>query len=250
MHMNSNLKILILLFYYDRPELVKNALHSIAHIDYNNFEVAFINDSADIKGKDLVNYLQDHPTFQKYKYYDVGQTLEDKLQQGGSIFGKYANQAIQESNADIVVMLCDDDAVLPNYLADLNTFYSTYPEINWGYSKVKYYNPAIETYLQAEDDLHRVQQYGSVVDLNKHITPINPDCACDASQVSFRRKCFVEKEAWFPYPQTRNLDSAIYNKMYQAWGPCYPTFVYGQCKGVFPDQLGCRTQGDFQVSIN
>lgn len=242
-------KILILLFYYDRPELVKNALHSIAHIAYSNFEVALINDSADIKGIDLVGYLESSPTSQKFKYYDIGQTTEEKLQQGGSVFGKYANQAIQESDADIVFMLCDDDAVLPNYLSDLNDYYNVYQDIMWAYSKVKYYNPAAESYLQAIDDLSRVQQYGAVVDLNKHTAPINPDCACDASQVSFRRGCFIEKNVWFPYPQTRNLDSAIYNGMYQAWGPCYPTHFYGECKGVFSDQLGARTQGDFCVTL-
>lgn len=242
-------KILILLFYYDRPELVKNALHSIVHTGYDNFEVAFTNDSAGTNGFDLVTPIVGSTISKKFKYYDIGQTAEEKLQQGGSIFGKYANQAIQESDADIVFMLCDDDAILPDYLANLNTYYSTYRDVLWAYSKVKYYNPATETYLQAVDDLQRVQRYGSVVDLNIHTAPINPDCACDASQVSFRRKCFAEKDIWFPYPQTRNLDSAIYNSVHQAWGPCYPTNFYGQCKGVFPDQLGARIQGDFQVTI-
>ena len=249
--MENNLKILILLFYYDRPELVKNALSSIANIQYDNFEVAFINDSANVKGKDITDYLIGQSVLSKFKYYDINQTIEEKLQQGGSIFGKYSNLAIQESNADIVIMLCDDDAILPNYLHDLNLYYKTYPECMWAYSKVKYYIPSIETYLQAQDDLARVAGVGSVVDLNRHTEPINPDCACDASQVSFKRQCFTQGNIWFPWPQTRNLDSAIYSKMFNSWGVCYPIHSYGQCKGVFPDQLGCRVvQQDFKVSIN
>ena len=40
----ESLKILILLFYYDRPEMVKNALKSIENSSYKNFTIAFIDD--------------------------------------------------------------------------------------------------------------------------------------------------------------------------------------------------------------
>jgi hypothetical protein len=245
----KNNKFLVLLFYYDRPEIVKNALHSIASMEYANYEVALINDSINITGKDITEYIEGTDCIHKFKYYDINQSKEEKTRQGGSIFGKYANNAIQESDADYVIMLCDDDALISTYLSNLNKYYNNNSNIQWAYSKVMYYNPEIETYLQAIDNLQRVQHNGSVADLNKHTTPINPDCACDASQVSFRRSCFTDNNIWFPYPQTRNLDSAIYSKMYATIGNCYPTNFYGQCKGVFPDQLGVRTQNDFDVLI-
>jgi len=243
-------KILILLFYYNRPDIVKNALHSIAQSSYSNFEIAFINDSENKSNDHILAYLEDTDCFSKIKEYSIGQSESDKVLQGGSIFGKYANIAIQESDADIVIMLCDDDAVTEDYFKNLSEYYTNNPDVIWAYSKVKYYNPLIETYLQASDDFNRVRGFhGSVVNLNVHTTPINPDCACDASQVSFRRSCFVQGNVWFPYPQTRNLDSTIYGKMYQVWGVCHPTNFYGQCKGVFSDQLGCRDLGrDFTVS--
>jgi glycosyltransferase involved in cell wall biosynthesis len=247
--METNQKILILLFYYNRPEIVKNALNSIVRSEYTNYEVAFINDSGDDSSNHILDFLKDHESYNKFKQYNIKQSINDKKLQGGSIFGKVANQAIMESESDIVFMLCDDDALADGYLSNLNTYYNTNPAIMWAYSKVKYYIPSHETYLHAQDNFTRIQHAGSIVDLNKHSSPINPDCKCDASQVSFRRKCFTEKDVWFSYPKTRNLDSDLYNKIYHAWGDCYPTGFYGQCKGVFSDQLGCRQTDDFNVNI-
>jgi len=245
----NNTKFLILLFYYNRPEIVKNALHSIASLEYDNYEVALINDSEDTKGVDITNYIEGTACIDKFKYYDINQSVKDKVNQGGSIFGKYANIAIQESDADCVVMLCDDDAIVSTYLTDLDKYYTSNPNIQWTYSKVLYYNPELEIYLQASDNVDRVKHMGAIVDLNKHTTPINPDCACDTSQVSFRRSCFTDNNIWFPYPKTRNLDSAIYSQMYNTIGYCFPTNFYGQYKGVFSDQLGCRNVNEFQVNI-
>ena len=37
--------------------------------------------------------------------------------------------------------------------------------------------------------------------------------------------------------------------MYNKIGYCFPTNFYGQYKGVFSDQLGCRNINEFQVNI-
>ena len=241
-------KIQVVLAYYKRPNIVLNALNSLKLSNYSNWQLDFVDDSGDDLYKGTLFTLGLDSS--KVHYHPTYDSDQQKIAQGGSRHGKFINKVIRESDSEIVLILCDDDALLPDYMIHLNEFYSKNPSVMWAYSKVKYYNPLIETYLQAEDNLQRVQGYGAVADLNQHTQPINPDCACDASQVSFRRRCFTEKEIWFPYPQTRNLDSAIYNKMYEAWGACYPTSTYGQCKGVFSDQLGCRTQNDYKVSIN
>ena len=244
--MNENLKILILLFYYDRPEMVKNnALKSIENSTYKNYEVAFINDSGENTSDHILVNIKDKS---KIKQYNIGMSDNEKKIQGGSIFGKYANIAIQESDADIVFMLCDDDALLPDYLENLNKFYQE-NQFLWSYSKVKYFNPIEEDYTKAEDDYQKKRgNTGSTVDLNRNNHPIDPFCQCDASQVSFRTSAFKEKNVWFPYPQTRNLDASIYHKMFRAIGLCYPNGFYGQCKGVFADQLGSRSD-DFLTKI-
>lgn len=227
--------------------MVLNALNSIKHLSYDNWQLDFIDDSGDDSFRStLFEFGLDN---NKVTYYPTFDSDEKKKAQGGSRHGEFMNLSIKKSNADIIVILCDDDAILNGYFEYLNEYYQLNPEVMWAYSKVKYYDPSYESYENAIDNLYRIQQRGSVVDLNKHTTPINPDCACDSAQVTFRRRCFIEKDLWYPYPQTRNLDSSMYNKMYQAWGPCYPTFEYGQCKGVFYDQLGCRTNNDFNVNV-
>jgi hypothetical protein len=242
-----NLKFLIVLVYYKRPNMVLNALQSIKQLSYENWQLDFIDDSGDDSFRDtLMNFGLDSS---KINYLPIFDTEEQKKLQGGSRHGEYMNKSIYATTADVVIVLCDDDALTSDFLTNLNSYYTANPDIMWSYSKVKYFNPIFETYHQAVDSYTLARQYGQSVDLNKHDTPINPDCACDSSQVTFRRRCYVDKEIKYPYPQTRNLDSAIYNKMYQAWGPCYPTFFYGQCKGVFDDQLGRKGNNEFNINV-
>ena len=49
-----NLKFLIVLAYYKRPNMVLNALHSIANLTYNNWHLAFIDDSGDDSFKETL----------------------------------------------------------------------------------------------------------------------------------------------------------------------------------------------------
>ncbi len=239
-------KFLIILAYYKRPELVLNAINSIKNLQYENWQLDFIDDSGDNNFQDiLLNFGFDNS---KVNYIPINDTDEVKKSIGGSRHGHFMNESIKNSDADIVIILCDDDAILPNYLEDLNEYYTVNQNIVWAYSKVKYYIPNTESYLQAKEDFERVRHIGVIANLNINMSPINPDCKCDSSQVTFRRLCFTEKNIWYPYPQTKNLDSAIYNRMYQVWGNCHPTNIYGQCKGVFSEQLGARSN-DFEISI-
>jgi hypothetical protein len=246
--MEKNLKILILLFYYKRPQMVRNAIDSILNSTYDNYEVAFINDSGELSSDHVLDYIKETKSYSKFKQYNINQSDEEKLSQGGSIFGKYANQAIQESDSDIVIMLCDDDALDHDYLENLNQYYGKNKSILWSYGYVKYYNPSIESYTEAIDSYGSRELRGSVDDLNRNTSALNPYCQCDASQVSFRRECFTEKDVWFSFPLTRNLDASIYRDMFNKIGWCYPNKFYTQCKGAFPDQLGNRTK-DFDLTI-
>ena len=53
----EQLKFLILLFYYNRPEMVKNALQSINESTYTNFTIAFIDDGSEHEGKPIVHEI-------------------------------------------------------------------------------------------------------------------------------------------------------------------------------------------------
>ena len=118
----KDLKFLIIFFYYNRPDMVRNALNSINKLTYKNFEIAFIDDGSEVKGEPIVRSILKPSFLKKVNFIDTNDTVEDKINREGSEIGKYANEAIKESDADIVLMLCDDDAMVPDYLNSLNRF--------------------------------------------------------------------------------------------------------------------------------
>lgn len=243
-------KILILLFYYNRPQMVQNALKSINKSTYTNFTIAFIDDGSKSPGLPIVEQTLKPELLDKVIFYNTENTIEQKLQQGGSIFGKLANQAIKDTNCDLAIMLCDDDAITPGYLEYLNEYFKLNPEINHCYSKVLFYNPILEDYTKSKNTTD-YKHKGTTYELNHYSKPINPYCKVDSSQVAWRIKCNLESNIWFPYPQTRNLDASLYKELFSKYGLCYPTHFYGQCKGTFGDQLGNRyidNQNEFKVN--
>lgn len=227
-----DLNFLILLLYCNRPVLVKNALQSIAESTYDNYEVAVIDDSPECPIRPTIE--QHFPQLlPKCKFYETNDSKESKLARGNSIFGQFMNQAIEESDADVGIMLCDDDALFPTYLENLNTYYQQNSEVMYAYSHLICYNPEVETY---ENIKHRTE---TSIFLNwQH--PINPWCQVDSSQVSWRISCNKEGNCWFPYPQTTNLDASFYARLFEIYRECVWTGFIGQFKGQFPKQLGAR----------
>ena len=230
-------KILILLFYYDRPNFVRIALNSVLEHQYSNWEIAFIDDSSEVPGKPIVEeMLNGH--LDKIKFYNTNDSIENKLSRGqehGSIFGKYAQIAVEESDADYVMMLCDDDALYPGYFENLNKYFAEHVDENYVYSHIHTYDPVLtplETNPPFED--HH---------LNK-TWPLNPHFNIDMSQVAWRRKEFLDKDIKFPYPMTANLDSVIFNQMHNRFGDCKFSGFIGEYKGMYKggydDQLSHR----------
>jgi glycosyltransferase involved in cell wall biosynthesis len=229
--------------------MVKNALRSINKSTYTNFTIAFIDDGSTTPGKPIVEETLSPDLLSKVVFYNTNHSIIDKIKQGGSIFGKFANEALQTTKCDVALMLCDDDALTPGYLEYLNEYFKLNPEVNHCYSKVLFYNPTKEDYTQSKETIN-FNHSGTTYNLNHYDTPINPYCKVDSSQVAWRVKCNSENDIWFPYPQTRNLDASLYKQLYEKCGECYPTFIFGQCKGAFEDQLGNRfnsTNNEYQV---
>jgi hypothetical protein len=163
----------------------------------------------------------------------VGDTIEQKIANGGSRFGDLVNQAIDKSDADIGLMLCDDDALMPNVLGQLNDYYTMNPHVQYSYGHVLTYNP-----YDAPNYQNIKGRYGS--SLNNYDQPINAFCKVDASQVSWRMGFYKNAGISFPFPQTAALDAIVYQQMYDMMGPCEFNGKFVQYKGVFPDQLGTR----------
>jgi glycosyltransferase involved in cell wall biosynthesis len=223
------LKILILLAYYNRPTIVKNALRSVIESTYSNWELAFCDDGSNTPGESLVREMYSPEQLDKVRFYRLDDTVAQKNEQGGSRHGSMLNDAMDKSDADIVIILCDDDALTPAYLGNLNAWYADHPERTYGYSHVVEYNPTTENYHNTSKKATGLNRTNSIV----------PACMVDSSQVSWRRDPRIK----FPSPQTGGLDIVLFEYMHSIFGLCPFTGFDGEYKGVFNLQLGKRPVG-------
>jgi hypothetical protein len=58
--------------------------------------------------------------------------------------------------------------------------------------------------------------------------------------VTFRRECFTNGLARYPFPQTKNLDESLFKQFYKLYGDCVYTGITGQYKAIYENQLGAR----------
>ena len=249
--MTGDLKIEILLFYYDRPKMAMDfAVASVLNSDYENWFLTVIDDSSDQNSEELIHELirrgdkYSHTLEKKITIIKTGDTLQAKEERGGSMFGYSANTAIKEhSNADIWLMLCDDDALHKTYLSKLNKYYLENPKAIYSYCLVSIFDPKNFKDIWNLYETSELQEptknfIGPMLNLSGEID--TGCCKVDASQVSWRRENFLKDKIAFAYPKTKDLDADLYTKMSNAWGACQENKILGQYKAWFEDQLGSR----------
>lgn len=234
----TELKFLILLMYYNRPNLVKNALQSIQNLKYDNYEVAIVDDGSEVNIEELSKkYIPEH----KLEYYRIDCSIEDKIKYegrpnpddcGNSIHGKYLNKAILESNADIVIPLCDDDALVSDYLNKLNDYFIENPNVKYAFSNAFIFNPRTDIPFNIKE---KRDSWGFYEEDQEKVAGV-----LDSSQVVYRAECFKKDGVRYPYPQTKNLDYVIYKQMEYRYGKCSYLGFFGQYKAVFKEQLTHR----------
>lgn len=223
------MKVLILLPFYNRPNMVVNALNSVEDSTHRDFELYFIDDcnwdeSPGLGWKVLRDFYGTIPNYVTYE------AIADDVQQkrlNGSRHGEFMNRAILESDADITITLCDDDALFSDYLANLNTYFSEHDDV-YTYCHVRTFNPFVEL---PNPYLPKRHYFTNVTGA------IAPSCRVDSSQVAIRR----DKHVLFAPRQTVNLDADLFTRMYQEYGPCNFMGCEGQYKAIFDDQLGSRS---------
>lgn len=228
------MKFLILLFYYERPEFLKNALESVKNSTYKNWDLCVIDDGTDKPGLSVIDdcFSYDERLSHKITYIQTFDSKESKLQRGGSQFGEYANCVIKISDADVVLMLCDDDLLMPEYMCQLDRFYRTNDHIKYSYSHLIFYDPTVGPPSQRNVVDTEYTRY-----LNSNTDPINPARMVDSSQVSWKRDKWMSDGLYFPSPRTSNLDEVIFEQMYEKWGGCPFNEIVGQWKGIHEGQL-------------
>jgi glycosyltransferase involved in cell wall biosynthesis len=210
--------------------MVRFALDSIAAQRTGDYHLAIIDDGSVTPIRSVLDdylWTRDFVTI-----YETGDTIEQKLAQGGSRHGEYINRALEDSEEDVAIILCDDDALYPGYLENLAEYYERNPYVAYSYGLVSVYNPLkVPHYHKIQNDFDSF--------LNKDV-PLNPYCQVDASQVSWRIAPALAEGINFPSPQTAALDAAVYQQMYDRFGFCFPNNIIAQYKGVFHDQMGSR----------
>lgn len=225
----KNFKFLIIVFYYNRPELVKNALLSIKNSSYSNWEIAFIDDGSEILGKPIVESIFEDTS--NITFYRSNDTVEDKVKRNGyqgSLMGMYAQEALKNSTSDYCLMLCDDDILVVDYLEKLNYFYNRYPHHYYSYCHIKKYDP---TQIIPIEPFNKEEYHQNVTE------PVCPYYKLDMSQVSFNIQETLKAGVVFPFPYTVNIDAEVFLKMYYAWGNIHFNGIDGQYKAIFEDNL-------------
>jgi glycosyltransferase involved in cell wall biosynthesis len=225
--------------------MVLNALESIMKSDYQNWHLTLIDDSGNEDFKEnFLNYGFDK---NKISYIPILIDDKDKVKMGGSIFGKFTNEVIKNTDADVIIPICDDDALFPDYMTNLNKFYLENPDRVWGYCHLHYYDPETQHYSESQEIFS--SPYGQP-QLNLYKIPINPSQRVDSSQVTFRKRAFVEGNVWYPHPHTADLDLHLFRNMFSKWGSCHFTNCTGQYKGWFINQLGKRMRIKREVFVD
>lgn len=225
----KNYKFSIILFYYERNNLVMNSLLSIKNSTYKNWELYFLDDGSINEGRPIVeNILKDD--LNKIIFDNTNMSKEDKINNDGSMIGFYANNYLSKTDSDYCIVLCDDDFLHPNYLEKLNRYYNNSDDIHI-YSHMLNYNPEIESYYDCWDISNRESEY------NIYTEPINGYHKLDMSMVSWKRKTVLDDGIGFPYPKTISLDEDFFQQLYDKYGGCKFSGFHGQYKGRYDDQL-------------
>lgn len=204
--------------------MVRNALESLEACTYKDFHVAVIDDGSEVCIE---------PELRQYSfgfsYYKTGDSVAQKKAQGGSRHGAFFNQAIKDIPSNLIITLCDDDAIINGYFENLNDFFSKNMKYAYAYSHVKVFDPFEETpggHLVKRD--HFLNKTGN----------IDPLGNVDSSQVCVQTNAHV---GWEPC-RTKNLDAYYFSKMEDKFGLCPYTGFDGQYKAVFQDKLGARVE--------
>jgi glycosyltransferase involved in cell wall biosynthesis len=234
------MKILILMSYFNRPLLVRNALRSILAADahHPDWELVFGDDGSDAPGRPIVEEVL-AGQLHKVTFVETGMSLDDKLAAGLRL-GWFANRELARSDAAAAVMLCDDDELDHHYLKNLSEYFVKNPDVLYCWSYAILFNP-----LMGSADAARASADALQNRYNQHGDAINPVSRVDASQVAWRLDCCKHRGAWFAdstkfvdgKPWTKDTDKSFFESLYEKCGPCRRTGFVGQYKGVHDYQL-------------
>lgn len=230
------MKILILSSYYNRPVLVRNMLASVlaANEYHADWELSILDDNSPIPLEPILDKMMvGH--MDKVRTANSGMSFQNKIEQGLAL-GRWANQGIRESDADIAIFLTDDDELVPTYLRDLSSYFANYPDVPYCYSHIHLFNPLCQKSSEVDCLGHKYNQWRE---------PIDPVAKLDASQVAWRLSCCKEHGVWLKestnefadMPWVKDTDRSFFERLFNTFGAAPFSGLVGQYKGVHEHQL-------------
>ena len=249
----EDIKFCLILAYYDRPRMVRNALESIRDQDYTNWFLTFIDDGSKAPGGHVVEEIlgeklgqfkscgysaEKNATFREYEkgiLYRLEDTPEIKAAQNGTRHPEFMNYGVLEvlgaKDSDVVAVICDDDGLYPGALQALNDYYTVNPAVGYSYHSLAVFDPFIEK----PNPEHANREFW----LNHRRDVPSAFCVCDSSQVTYRRMYFTQHGVRYPNIAGRALDAHLYGLL-QNYDICRFNGLVGAYKGSFSNQLSYR----------
>ena len=235
----KNLKILLVMPYFERPNLVVNALRSMQNINYDNYEIYIVDDGS---VRDPIESVIEANGFEieNLTILNTNDTEEQKAKRG-SIHNSFINQAIKQSDADIGVYISDDDAVRSDYFQELNDYYQKNPDKMYSYAHIIQFDPHTQVPCETLKIYNKGKNFKTKAPWRLNYThDLNPQGKVDATQVSWRIECNKKHDIWLIPDLTRCADSFFFKELYDKFGPCTYNGLTGVFKAFHPDQLSNR----------
>jgi glycosyltransferase involved in cell wall biosynthesis len=209
-------KFLIILTYFNRPNMVRNALHSVAYSACSNWHLAFHDDGSTTPGEPIAREIIPEEKITFYR--------NDNKPQEGNI-GHCINEIIRTNmHCDVAILLADDDALHPDYLTKLEEFFKRNNNAYYASCYVSPYNPMKETYFTALKNFKV-----SAKTMNNE--------RLDSSQIAWSLDANKYLNLWLPEKGIKDYDVKFINRMKET-GMIWETGYYGQFKGTHQRQLG------------
>jgi glycosyltransferase involved in cell wall biosynthesis len=223
---------LILMPYYNRPKDLVLALKSLQNQTHKNWKFAFVDDGSDEPGDLIVKSFFNEEDLNKVSFYNTGDTKEIKKQRvlnnpntrglkdknAGPLFVSYFNNAMSSIEFDIALFLSDDDYLDTDYLKKLNHFYTRRLDVNYSYCNLILFDQTEEGYVYSS----KQNRFFCNLDILPHYN-------LDGSQVSWRKKCFVDG-CKFPEYFHVYWDAEWFEVLYEKYGKCKYNNTIGQYK--------------------
>lgn len=225
------MKTLILLPYFNRPKLLLNALNSLKQSTNQDWLLAFIDDASPTpEGRQHVHEVLGYAVVQdRVFFYAVSKEMKEQCMWTTQPI--HMNIAMRQIDSDLTVILCDDDALLPDYIENCVQWFSTNPQELYGFSNVRLFFPdAGET----PNESLPIRAFHT-----NRLVATNPVNAIDASQIVWRSKIALERGCFFDEARQYDHDASMWEVMWaKGYGLCPFMGFYGQYKGIHQYQLG------------